>query len=42
MSYESNGVVYWLNRLVVGRLGFDSLIESEQKTKKVGIHSFPA
>jgi len=29
-------------RLVVGRLGFDSLIESDQNTLKVGIHCFPA
>jgi len=26
----------------VGRPGFDSLVESDQKTSKVGIHSFPA
>jgi len=26
----------------VGRPGFHSLVESEQKTLKVGIHSFPA
>jgi len=26
----------------VGRPGFDSLIELDQKTLKVGIHSFPA
>jgi len=25
-----------------GRLGFDSLAESDQKTSKFGIHSFPA
>jgi len=29
-------------RLVVGRLEFDSLAESDQKTLKFGIHSFPA
>jgi len=29
-------------RLVVDRLGFDFLAESDQKTLKVGIHSFPA
>jgi len=29
-------------RLVVGRLGFDSLVESDQNTLKLGIHSFPA
>jgi len=29
-------------RLVVGRSGFGSLVESDQKTLKVGIHSFPA
>jgi len=28
-------------RLVVHRPGFDSLAESDQKTLKVGIHSFP-
>jgi len=28
-------------RLLVGRPGFDSLAESDQKTLKVGIHSFP-
>jgi len=28
-------------RLVVGRPGFDSLAESDQKTLKIGIHSFP-
>jgi len=28
--------------LVVNRPGFDSLVESDQKTLKVGIHSFPA
>jgi len=29
-------------RLVVGRLWFDSLAESDQKILKIGIHSFPA
>jgi len=28
-------------RLVVGRIVFNSLAESDQKTLKVGIHSFP-
>jgi len=28
--------------LKVGRPGFDSLAESDQKTLKVSIHSFPA
>jgi len=33
----------WLERcLVVGRPGFDSLAELDQKTLKLGIHSFPA
>jgi len=35
-------VVGYSARLVVGRLGFNSLAESDQKTLKVGIHSFPA
>jgi len=40
----------WLNKLInfpahgliVGRLGFEPLSESDQKTLKIGIHSFPA
>jgi len=28
--------------LIIGRPEFDSLAESDQKTLKVGIHSFPA
>jgi len=28
--------------LVVGRPGFDSLAESDQKALKAGIHNFPA
>jgi len=36
-------VVLWLERrLVVGRPESDSLAESDQKTLKVGIHSFSA
>jgi len=29
-------------RLIVGRPGFNSRAESDQKTLKVGIHNFPA
>jgi len=36
-------LVSWLERPpVVGRHGFDSLVESYQKTLKVGIHTFPS
>jgi len=39
-SFEQyNLVIFVLN---VGRSGFDSVAESDQKTLKVGIHSFPA
>jgi len=36
------GLVVKSIRLVVSRPGFDSLAKSDQKTYKVGIHSFPA
>jgi len=32
----------WSVCLAVGRPGFDSLVELDQKTLKVRIHSFPA
>jgi len=37
-----SSVIMIMSSEIVGRPGFDSLVESDQTTLKVGVHSFPA